>query len=121
LAIGYSIETAAGLNWESVILATFCWSPVPRSSRIAHIFSDLSSGNPMTWVSEFGSEISILLRKRTAKILCLSSAFGNFGKCRFILAGVKNLKIGVKFKKENPPLLRVMLLKMTTRKLILTF
>ena len=121
LAIGYSLETVPGFGQESTILATFCASPVPRSSRIAIFFSDISSSNRLTWVSEFGSQISILLCKRTAKIFCLGSAFVDFGKCRFNLAGVKKLKIGVKLKEIFPPLLRVMLLKMTTRKLILTY
>ena len=61
LAIGYSLERVAGFSWEFTMLTTFCVSPVPHSSRIAHIFGDLSSGNPITWVSEIVSEISILL------------------------------------------------------------
>ena len=69
-------------------------------------FGNLSSGNPMTWVSEFGSEISILLWKRTSKIFCLGCALVDFGKCRFILAGVKSYNI-------SSPLLRVMSVKMT--------
>ena len=61
LGIRYSPETVADVGWESTILATFCASPVPHSRRTAHIFGDLSSGNQMIWVSEFGSEILILL------------------------------------------------------------
>jgi hypothetical protein len=61
LAIYHSRETVAGFDWESTILATFYGCLVPCSRTIAHIFGDLSSGNSMTWVSEFGSEISVLL------------------------------------------------------------
>ena len=61
LAIDYSLETVTGFGWESMILATFCSLSVPHSSRITHVFGDLSSGNRMTWVSDFGSEISIPL------------------------------------------------------------
>ena len=103
-----------GFYWESTVSATFCTSPAPHLSRIAHIFGDLSSGNRMTWVSEFGSEISILLWKRTAKIFCLGRALVDFGECQKKLVGVKSYKI-------SPPLLRVMSLKMTTWKIIMSY
>ena len=61
LDFGYLLETVAGVGWESTILATFCTSPVPCSSRIVHILGDLSSDNQITWVSEFCPEILVPL------------------------------------------------------------
>ena len=73
LAIGYSLERVAGVGWESTNLATFCASLVPRSNRIAKKIGDLSSGKQLTWVSEFGSEIYILLCRITAKTFALAA------------------------------------------------
>ena len=83
LAIGYSLEMVVGFSWESAILVTFCASPAPRSSRIVQLFGNLPSCNRMTCVSEFCSEILILLCERMAKIFCLRCTFMDFGNVSF--------------------------------------
>ena len=105
LVIGYSLETVAGFDWESMSLATFCALLVPHSSKTAHLFGNLSSVNWMTWVSEFSSEISIRLWKKTVKRFCLRNSLVIFGKYWFVLVGVKSYKI-------PPPLLWVISLKL---------
>ena len=42
---------------------------------------------------QIGSEIFVLLQKITAKIFSLKFALVDFGKCQFLLAGVKSLEI----------------------------
>ena len=59
----------------------------------------------------------VLLCESTAKIFCLGSTFGNFGKCRFLLAGLKKLEI------ISAPILSYVCqngVNMTTRELILS-
>jgi len=42
---------------------------------------------------QIGSEIFVLLQKITAKIFSLKFALVDFGKCQFLLAGVKSSEI----------------------------